>query len=116
MDSVLRKGFGMRDKQAGSLQPLPTRRLKTYGILFQICLYSCFQTKMVEKCGCAQYSQPLPPAANYCNYQQHPNWSECFHPQPCTPQHGNLLVRAMAYPVHGLSCDALELLSLLPFA
>ncbi|KAM7329275.1 hypothetical protein ACRRTK_010888 [Alexandromys fortis] len=37
------------------------------------------QTKMVEKCGCAQYSQPLPPAANYCNYQQHPNWMYCYY-------------------------------------
>ncbi|XP_060504757.1 epithelial sodium channel subunit gamma isoform X2 [Panthera onca] len=44
-----------------------------------ICLHSCFQTKMVEKCGCAQYSQPLPPAANYCNYQQHPNWMYCYY-------------------------------------
>ncbi|ELK37854.1 Amiloride-sensitive sodium channel subunit gamma [Myotis davidii] len=45
----------------------------------QICLHSCFQTKMVERCGCAQYSQPLPPAANYCNYQQHPNWMYCYY-------------------------------------
>ncbi|KAL0617745.1 Amiloride-sensitive sodium channel subunit gamma [Plecturocebus cupreus] len=37
------------------------------------------QTKMVEKCGCAQYSQPLPPEANYCNYQQHPNWMYCYY-------------------------------------
>ncbi|XP_029803878.1 amiloride-sensitive sodium channel subunit gamma isoform X2 [Suricata suricatta] len=44
-----------------------------------ICLHSCFQTKMVEKCGCAQYSQPRPPAANYCNYQQHPNWMYCYY-------------------------------------
>ncbi|KAK2097699.1 hypothetical protein P7K49_023150 [Saguinus oedipus] len=44
------------------------------------------ETKMVEKCGCAQYSQPLPPEANYCNYQQHPNWSEWDQPQPCMPQ------------------------------
>ncbi|XP_037671275.1 amiloride-sensitive sodium channel subunit gamma [Choloepus didactylus] len=45
----------------------------------QICLHSCFQLKMVEKCGCAQYSQPLPQAANYCNYQQHPNWMYCYY-------------------------------------
>ncbi|XP_016078154.1 PREDICTED: amiloride-sensitive sodium channel subunit gamma [Miniopterus natalensis] len=45
----------------------------------QICLHSCFQTKMVQSCGCAQYSQPLPPAANYCNYQQHPNWMYCYY-------------------------------------
>ncbi|XP_006872057.1 PREDICTED: amiloride-sensitive sodium channel subunit gamma [Chrysochloris asiatica] len=45
----------------------------------QICLHSCFQTKMVEKCGCAQYSQPLPKGANYCNYQQHSNWMYCYY-------------------------------------
>ncbi|EPY74531.1 amiloride-sensitive sodium channel subunit gamma [Camelus ferus] len=37
------------------------------------------QAKMVEKCGCAQYSKPLPPKVNYCNYQQHPNWMYCFY-------------------------------------
>ncbi|XP_036081966.1 amiloride-sensitive sodium channel subunit gamma [Rousettus aegyptiacus] len=45
----------------------------------QICLHSCFQNKMVENCGCAQYSQPLPPGASYCNYQQHPNWMYCYY-------------------------------------
>ncbi|CAI9172916.1 unnamed protein product [Rangifer tarandus platyrhynchus] len=45
----------------------------------QICLHSCFQAKMVENCGCAQYSQPLPQGADYCNYQQHPNWMYCYY-------------------------------------
>uniref|UniRef100_A0A8C0DZE1 Epithelial sodium channel subunit gamma n=1 Tax=Balaenoptera musculus TaxID=9771 RepID=A0A8C0DZE1_BALMU len=49
----------------------------TYSL--QICLHSCFQAKMVEKCGCAQFSQPLPRGANYCNYQQHPNWMYCYY-------------------------------------
>ncbi|TKC46562.1 hypothetical protein EI555_001851 [Monodon monoceros] len=44
-----------------------------------ICLHSCFQAKMVEKCGCAQFSQPLPQGANYCNYRQHPNWMYCYY-------------------------------------
>ncbi|XP_044791657.1 amiloride-sensitive sodium channel subunit gamma isoform X2 [Bubalus bubalis] len=44
-----------------------------------ICLHSCFQAKMVENCGCAQYSQPLPRGADYCNYQQHPNWMYCYY-------------------------------------
>lgn len=86
--------------QAGSSWPPPARRVRTFsGVLFQICLYSCFQTKMVEKCGCAQYSQPLPPAANYCNYQQHPNWSEWSHLQSCTSQEGNQLGPATGCPV-----------------
>ncbi|OWK11396.1 SCNN1G, partial [Cervus elaphus hippelaphus] len=37
------------------------------------------QAKMVENCGCAQYSQPLPQGADYCNYQQHPNWMYCYY-------------------------------------
>lgn len=68
---------GCRLWREGALWHPRARRLREpLGFVFQICLHSCFQTKMVEKCGCAQYNQPLPPAANYCNYQQHPNWSE----------------------------------------
>ncbi|OBS74824.1 hypothetical protein A6R68_14627, partial [Neotoma lepida] len=58
---------------------VPITNIYNAAYSLQICLYSCFQTKMVEKCGCAQYSQPLPPAANYCNYQQHPNWMYCYY-------------------------------------
>ncbi|XP_053750343.1 amiloride-sensitive sodium channel subunit gamma isoform X1 [Panthera pardus] len=58
---------------------VPISNIYNAAYSLQICLHSCFQTKMVEKCGCAQYSQPLPPAANYCNYQQHPNWMYCYY-------------------------------------
>uniref|UniRef100_A0A2K5C6A2 Epithelial sodium channel subunit gamma n=1 Tax=Aotus nancymaae TaxID=37293 RepID=A0A2K5C6A2_AOTNA len=58
---------------------VPIRNIYNAAYSLQICLHSCFQTKMVEKCGCAQYSQPLPPEANYCNYQQHPNWMYCYY-------------------------------------
>uniref|UniRef100_A0A8C5KFG1 Epithelial sodium channel subunit gamma n=1 Tax=Jaculus jaculus TaxID=51337 RepID=A0A8C5KFG1_JACJA len=58
---------------------VPVTNIYNAAYSLQICLYSCFQTKMVETCGCAQYSQPLPPAANYCNYQQHPNWMYCYY-------------------------------------
>lgn len=58
---------------------VPITNIYNAAYSLQICLYSCFQTKMVEKCGCAQYSQPLPPAANYCNYQQNPNWMYCYY-------------------------------------
>uniref|UniRef100_A0A8C9AB59 Epithelial sodium channel subunit gamma n=1 Tax=Prolemur simus TaxID=1328070 RepID=A0A8C9AB59_PROSS len=58
---------------------VPVRNIYNAAYSLQICLHSCFQAKMVEKCGCAQYSQPLPPAANYCNYQQHPNWMYCYY-------------------------------------
>lgn len=33
---------------------------------------------MVESCGCAQYTQPLPAGAEYCNYKKNPNWSKCW--------------------------------------
>ncbi|XP_041606340.1 amiloride-sensitive sodium channel subunit gamma [Vulpes lagopus] len=58
---------------------VPISNIYNAAYSLQICLHSCFQTKMVEKCGCAQYSQPLPPTANYCNYQQHPNWMYCYY-------------------------------------
>ncbi|XP_066239508.1 amiloride-sensitive sodium channel subunit gamma isoform X2 [Saccopteryx leptura] len=58
---------------------VPIKNIYNAVYSLQICLHSCFQTKMVERCGCAQYSQPLPPAANYCNYQQHPNWMYCYY-------------------------------------
>ncbi|XP_025711252.1 epithelial sodium channel subunit gamma [Callorhinus ursinus] len=58
---------------------VPISNIYNAAYSLQICLHSCFQTKMVEKCGCAQYNQPLPPAANYCNYQQHPNWMYCYY-------------------------------------
>ena len=62
--------------RGGLWQPQARRLRELLGLVFQICLHSCFQAKMVENCGCAQYSQPLPQGADYCNYQQHPNWSE----------------------------------------
>jgi len=31
----------------------------------------------VDSCGCAQYAQPLPAGAEYCNYKKNPNWSKC---------------------------------------
>lgn len=46
----------------------------------QICLHSCFQKAMVDSCGCAQYAQPLPAGAEYCNYKKNPNWSKCPTP------------------------------------
>lgn len=48
--------------------------------LLQICLHSCFQKAMVDSCGCAQYAQPLPAGAEYCNYKKNPNWSKYSKP------------------------------------
>uniref|UniRef100_A0A8C8SNL9 Sodium channel epithelial 1 subunit delta n=1 Tax=Pelusios castaneus TaxID=367368 RepID=A0A8C8SNL9_9SAUR len=45
----------------------------------QACLHSCFQHKMVERCGCGYFYYPLPPGAEYCNYNKHPGWGHCFY-------------------------------------
>ncbi|XP_062999733.1 amiloride-sensitive sodium channel subunit gamma [Elgaria multicarinata webbii] len=50
---------------------------KTYSL--QICLHSCFQNSMVKNCGCAQYAQPLPAGAEFCNYKKFPNWMYCYY-------------------------------------
>uniref|UniRef100_A0A8B9E405 Sodium channel epithelial 1 subunit delta n=1 Tax=Anser cygnoides TaxID=8845 RepID=A0A8B9E405_ANSCY len=45
----------------------------------QACLHSCFQHIMVRKCGCGYYYYPLPPGAEYCNYNKQPAWGHCFY-------------------------------------
>ncbi|XP_042739360.1 amiloride-sensitive sodium channel subunit delta [Lagopus leucura] len=45
----------------------------------QACLHSCFQHIMVQKCGCGYYYYPLPPGAEYCNYNKQPAWGHCFY-------------------------------------
>nr|XP_033778426.1 amiloride-sensitive sodium channel subunit delta [Geotrypetes seraphini] len=45
----------------------------------QVCFHSCFQDKMVQQCGCAYYFYPLPPGAEYCNYNRHPGWGHCYY-------------------------------------
>ncbi|XP_056399577.1 amiloride-sensitive sodium channel subunit delta [Hyla sarda] len=45
----------------------------------QTCLQSCFQFKMIEKCGCGYYFYPLPPGTEYCDYNKHTGWGYCFY-------------------------------------
>ncbi|XP_064028040.1 amiloride-sensitive sodium channel subunit delta isoform X2 [Pogoniulus pusillus] len=45
----------------------------------QACLHSCFQHIMVQKCGCGYYYYPLPPGAEYCDYNKQPAWGHCFY-------------------------------------
>ncbi|XP_074831759.1 epithelial sodium channel subunit delta [Carettochelys insculpta] len=45
----------------------------------QACLHSCFQHKMIESCGCGYYYYPLPPGAEFCDYNKHPGWGQCFY-------------------------------------
>uniref|UniRef100_A0A8D0ETH4 Uncharacterized protein n=1 Tax=Strix occidentalis caurina TaxID=311401 RepID=A0A8D0ETH4_STROC len=42
----------------------------------QACLHSCFQHIMVRKCGCGYYYYPLPPGAEYCDYNKQPAWGK----------------------------------------
>ncbi|XP_078095940.1 epithelial sodium channel subunit gamma-like [Mustelus asterias] len=50
---------------------------KTYSL--QMCLHSCFQMEMVHSCGCAHYTKPLPPQAEYCDYTKYPGWISCYY-------------------------------------
>ncbi|KAM3661986.1 epithelial sodium channel subunit gamma [Ammospiza maritima maritima] len=58
---------------------IPVENLYNKSYSLQICLHSCFQKAMVESCGCAQYAQPLPAGAEYCNYKKNPNWMYCYY-------------------------------------
>uniref|UniRef100_A0A8B9P8H8 Sodium channel epithelial 1 delta subunit n=1 Tax=Apteryx owenii TaxID=8824 RepID=A0A8B9P8H8_APTOW len=49
----------------------------------QACLHSCFQHIMVRKCGCGYYYYPLPPGAEYCNYNKHSAWGKGKRLQSC---------------------------------
>ncbi|NXB95874.1 SCNNB protein, partial [Vidua chalybeata] len=44
----------------------------------QACLRSCFQTHMVEICGCGHYMFPVPEGVNYCNNEDNPGWAYCY--------------------------------------
>ncbi|KAJ7305774.1 hypothetical protein JRQ81_010140 [Phrynocephalus forsythii] len=58
---------------------VPVKNLYNKSYSLQICLHSCFQDSMVKTCGCAQYAQPLPDGAEFCNYKKYPNWMYCYY-------------------------------------
>ncbi|XP_069836034.1 amiloride-sensitive sodium channel subunit alpha isoform X2 [Dendropsophus ebraccatus] len=45
----------------------------------QVCVRSCFQDKMVKRCGCAYAFYPLPEGAEFCDYEKHKSWGHCFY-------------------------------------
>ncbi|XP_029436262.1 amiloride-sensitive sodium channel subunit alpha [Rhinatrema bivittatum] len=45
----------------------------------QVCVRSCFQAAMVERCGCAYYFYPLPPGEEYCDNSRHKGWGHCYY-------------------------------------
>nr|BAE16707.1 epithelial sodium channel alpha subunit [Rhinella marina] len=45
----------------------------------QVCVRSCFQAIMVERCGCAYAFYPLPDGAEYCDYDKQKSWGHCYY-------------------------------------
>ncbi|XP_060113642.1 LOW QUALITY PROTEIN: amiloride-sensitive sodium channel subunit alpha-like [Heteronotia binoei] len=58
---------------------VPVRNLYPSKYTEQACVHSCFQSIMVERCGCAYYFYPLPSEAEYCDYAKHIAWGHCFY-------------------------------------
>ncbi|KAG9471089.1 amiloride-sensitive sodium channel subunit alpha [Eleutherodactylus coqui] len=45
----------------------------------QVCVRSCFQAVMVERCGCAYAFYPLPAGAEFCDLNKHKSWGHCYY-------------------------------------
>ncbi|XP_027537125.1 amiloride-sensitive sodium channel subunit alpha isoform X2 [Neopelma chrysocephalum] len=58
---------------------VPVQNLFSSRYTEQVCIRSCFQLNMVERCGCAYYFYPLPEGAEYCDYTKHVSWGYCYY-------------------------------------
>ncbi|XP_034266825.1 amiloride-sensitive sodium channel subunit alpha [Pantherophis guttatus] len=58
---------------------VPVKNLFPSRYTEQVCIRSCFQTSMVERCGCGHYFYPLPRGAEYCNSAKHTAWGYCYY-------------------------------------
>ncbi|XP_053153835.1 amiloride-sensitive sodium channel subunit alpha isoform X2 [Hemicordylus capensis] len=58
---------------------VPVKNLYLSRYTEQVCIRSCFQSNMVERCGCGHYFYPLPPGAVYCDYTKHTAWGYCYY-------------------------------------
>ncbi|XP_063150772.1 amiloride-sensitive sodium channel subunit alpha [Candoia aspera] len=58
---------------------VPVKNLFSSRYTEQVCIRSCFQRSMVERCGCGHYFYPLPPGAAYCDYTKHVAWGYCYY-------------------------------------
>ncbi|KAH0628543.1 hypothetical protein JD844_009877 [Phrynosoma platyrhinos] len=58
---------------------VPVKNLYSSRYTEQVCIRSCFQNSMVERCGCGHYFYPLPPGAVYCDYTKHIAWGYCYY-------------------------------------
>nr|XP_003226512.1 PREDICTED: amiloride-sensitive sodium channel subunit alpha isoform X1 [Anolis carolinensis]H9GBX2.1 RecName: Full=Amiloride-sensitive sodium channel subunit alpha; AltName: Full=Alpha-NaCH; AltName: Full=Epithelial Na(+) channel subunit alpha; Short=Alpha-ENaC; AltName: Full=Nonvoltage-gated sodium channel 1 subunit alpha; AltName: Full=SCNEA [Anolis carolinensis] len=58
---------------------VPVKNLYTSRYTEQVCIRSCFQNSIVERCGCGHYFYPLPSGAVYCDYAKHKAWGYCYY-------------------------------------
>ncbi|XP_042723138.1 amiloride-sensitive sodium channel subunit alpha [Lagopus leucura] len=58
---------------------VPVQNLYSSRYTEQVCIRSCFQLNMVERCSCAYYFYPLPDGAEYCDYTKHTAWGYCYY-------------------------------------
>ncbi|XP_031466088.1 amiloride-sensitive sodium channel subunit alpha isoform X2 [Phasianus colchicus] len=58
---------------------VPVQNLYSSRYTEQVCIRSCFQLNMVERCSCAYYFYPLPDGAEYCDYTKHIAWGYCYY-------------------------------------
>ena len=52
---------------------------------------------MVRKCGCGYYYYPLPPGAEYCNYNKQPAWGKSGRLLACLVGREHLPTGVTAY-------------------
>ncbi|XP_056386699.1 amiloride-sensitive sodium channel subunit alpha isoform X2 [Hyla sarda] len=77
-ESVSRLGGDYSDcTEDGS--DIPVKNLFNSEYTQQVCVRSCFQAIMVERCGCAYAFYPLPEGAEFCDYEKHKSWGHCFY-------------------------------------
>ncbi|XP_007527906.1 amiloride-sensitive sodium channel subunit alpha isoform X2 [Erinaceus europaeus] len=45
----------------------------------QVCIHSCFQENMIQKCGCAYIFYPSRKGVEFCDYRKHNSWGYCYY-------------------------------------
>uniref|UniRef100_A0A8C0XGA2 Epithelial sodium channel subunit alpha n=1 Tax=Castor canadensis TaxID=51338 RepID=A0A8C0XGA2_CASCN len=58
---------------------VPVKNLHPSKYTQQVCIHSCFQEKMIEKCGCACILYPKPKDVEFCDYRKHSSWGYCYY-------------------------------------
>ncbi|KAM6161962.1 epithelial sodium channel subunit alpha [Erethizon dorsatum] len=58
---------------------VPVQNLYPSKYTQQVCIHSCFQESMIEKCGCAYIFYPRPKGVEFCDYRNHSAWGYCYY-------------------------------------